>query len=81
MEYLKLLLCLVAMVLMTGSVEGLDGIDTEKALVTGLVLCLALAVVLGDRIQMLFHGFSPVGNWKHEGNTVTAYDPSGQSSV
>lgn len=81
MEYLKLLLCLVAMVLMTGSVEGLDGIDTEKALVTGLVLCLALAVVLGDRIQMLFHGFIPVDNWKREGSVVTAYDPSGQSSV
>jgi hypothetical protein len=69
------------MVLMTGSMEVLDGIDTEHALVIGLVLCLALAIVLGDRIQMLFHGFTPVGNWKREGSVVTACDQSGRSSV
>lgn len=81
MEYLKMLLCMIAMALMAGSVEKLEGINTEWALVTGFVLCMAIAVAKSDRVQMLFHSFAPMGNQKHEGNVVLALNHSGHSRV
>lgn len=81
MEYLKMLLCFVAMALMASYVESLEIVSTEWALVIAFVLCMAPAVAKSDRVQMLRLSFAPVGNQTHEGNVVTALNHSGQSRV
>mgnify|MGYP003407148038 CR=1 FL=1 len=81
MEYLKMLLCMIAMALMAGNMEKLEGINTELALVAGFVLCMVIAVAKSDRVQMLRFSFSPEGNQTREGNVVSTLNHSGHSRV